>query len=255
MRNFTFLLCLILVSATYGQQKTPNTSQQPKILKVTYTAYPISSYDTPPENSENYKQHGETVALAQSYQHKYSLYIDLDSQESIYKFDTLVVDKTDAQKNINFMINSDLDFVLREKNGDVFKHEKIFQREFYSKGSSQDIDWTITAETKNIAGMNCRKAVAKDEDYLLNVWFTDQIPASSGPVNYFGLPGLVLKSEDFFWTTEIENIEYLENFDFITLKDSLKTKFEQKKKGKEIEEPLLIVKKNALVQSMIDQMK
>src|SRR5690606_4061619 len=112
-------------------------------------------------------------SLAQSYEHKYSLYINLETNESVYKLDTLVVNKKEGQENMNFMINSNLDFVVKEKNGSVYKHEKIFQREFYSEGNQSDIEWELTEETKTISGMKCRQAIAKDKDLLLNVWFTE----------------------------------------------------------------------------------
>ncbi|MGX1025050.1 GLPGLI family protein [Psychroflexus sp. MBR-150] len=249
------IFSLVFNSITAQQLGSVFEENNPKILKVSYTAYPISSYDTPPESSQNFKNHSQMVSLAQSYEHKYSLYVNLETNESIYKLDTLVVNKKEGQENMNFMINSNLDFVVKEKNGNVYKYEQIFQREFYSEGNLNNIEWKLTDETKTISGMKCRKAIAKDEDLLLNVWFTEKIPISNGPVNYFGLPGLVVWSEDFFWTTEITNIEYINDFDFESLRKNLVEQFNKSKKGKEIKESLLIVKKNALVKSMIEQMK
>lgn len=89
----------------------------------------------------------------------------------------------------------------------------------------------------------------------MNVWFTEELPVPAGPVNYFGLPGLIIWSEDFFWTTEIQKIEYSNESFFDILMSKYLTKFEKDKKGSEIKEPLLIIKKCGLVKSMIDQMK
>jgi len=253
MKNLLTITLLLTFSLSIAQN-TDSITTKAKILKVSYTAYPISSYDTPPKDSENYESHSKMVSLAQSYQHKYSLYINLETNESIYKLDSLVINKKEGQENLNFMINSTLDYVIKDSKGKVFKYEQIFQREFYSEGNKTDIEWSLTNETKVISGMNCRKAIAKNEDLLLNVWYTEEVPVTNGPVNYFGLPGLVVWSEDFFLTTEIEKIEYNNDFDFDKFKNEILTDFNKNKKGKEIKEPLLIVKKSALVKSMIEQM-
>ena len=252
MKNL-FTTALLLMFSILTAQNSDSITKA-KILKVSYTAFPISSYDAPPKDSENFESHSQMVSLAQSYQHKYSLYINLETNESIYKLDTLIVNKKEGQESMNFMINSNLDYVVKDKNGKVIKYEQIFERDFYSEGNLTDIEWSLTNETKVISGMKCRKALAKKEDLLLNVWYSEEIPVANGPVNYFGLPGLVVWSEDFFLTTEIENLEYTNDFDFDKLKSEILEDFDKNKKGKEIKEPLLIVKKSALVKSMIDQM-
>ena len=225
-----------------------------KILKVTYTAYPMSTYDTPPEDSNLYKNHNSIVALAQSYKHTYTLYVDLKTNQSLYKLDTLIVNKPKGKEDFNFQINHNLDYVIKDQSNNYFKHEKIFQRVFYSEGNLKDIEWEITDEKKEISGLKCRKAVPKNKDFLLNVWFTEDINVSAGPVNYFGLPGLVVWSEDFFWTTEIKGINYDDNYDLKSEFDGLKQNFENNKSKKLIKEGVLIEKKNELVKSMIEQM-
>lgn len=227
-----------------------------KIIKISYSAYPISTIDTPPQNSPLFAGQEASVALAQSYKYKYSLYINTETNESIYKLDTLIRENVPVGKEkVRFMVNNNLDYVVRDANGAYFKYEKIFQREFYSEGGLKDIDWDITNETKMISGMNCRKAVSKKKAFYITVWFTDDIPISSGPVNFFGLPGLVVWSEDFSWTTEIEKVAYLDQFDFATETNKLKVKFDQNKKGKFIKEDLLLVQKADLVESMLAHLR
>lgn len=225
-----------------------------KILKVTYTAFPISTYDTPPEDSDSYKNHSEIFTLAQSYKHVYTLYINLKSNQSIYKLDTLIINKPAGKEKFNYQINDNLEFVVKNQSKNYVKYEKIFQREFFSEGQIEDIEWQITDEVKEIAGLKCRKAIPKDKNLLLNVWFTEKINVSSGPVNYFGLPGLVVWAEDFFWTTEINSIDYDDSFDFDAEVSRLVKKFDDNKARKLIKEGLLIEKKNKLVRSMIEQM-
>jgi GLPGLI family protein len=246
------LIALFYVSVINAQTED---SKKHKILKVTYTAYPMSTYDTPPDDSNLSKSHSGIVALAQGYQHMYTLYVDLKTNQSLYKLDTLIINKPSGKEQFNYQINQNLDYVLKDQSNKYSKHEKIFQREFFSVGSLSSIEWNITDDTKEISGLKCRKAVPKNKDFLLNVWFTEDINVSSGPVNYFGLPGLVVWSEDFFWTTEINSISYEDNYDLKSEFINLKEKFDKNKSGKLITEEILIEKKNKLVKSMIKQMQ
>lgn len=249
MKNITLNIVIFLCIFTAA-------AQQKKTLRIQYVAYPISTHDAPPKDSPKYKNQGAIVALAQSYEHHYSLYVDTETLQSVYRLDTLIVkDKPKGQEGHNYMINDKLDYVVRKGQDSYLKHETIFQREFYSEGNPKDIEWEITQETRTISGMPCRKAIAKDKSLLLTVWFTDKVPVSSGPVNYFGLPGLVVWAEDFFWTTEISAIDYVEGFDLKKEIDTVNQTFDKNKKGKFIEESLLLVKKAELVKSMIEQMK
>jgi len=227
-----------------------------KFVKISYLAYPISTHDTPPAGTQGFKEHSSVVSLAQSYKHYYSLIVNTETNESIYKLDTLIVsNKPEGMEKHNYMINNNLYYVVKNSSGNYFKYEKIFNREFYAEGKSNDIEWEILSETKKISGMNCRKAVSKKKEFLVTIWYTEDVPVAAGPVNFFGLPGLVVWSEDFSWTTELQKIEFLPHFDFVSTENKLKAEFDSSKKGKTIDESLLLVKKAELVKSMIESMK
>lgn len=57
--------------------------------------------------------------------------------------------------------------------------------------------WKILNELKDVAGYVCMKAQTRDtvNNVLVNAWFTDKIPYSSGPEGYHGLPGMILLLE------------------------------------------------------------
>lgn len=59
------------------------------------------------------------------------------------------------------------------------------------------IDWTIDQEHKMICGYDCQKAVGSFRGRSYEVWFTESIPASSGPWKLRGLPGTILLASDF----------------------------------------------------------
>lgn len=227
-----------------------------KIVNISYNAYPTSSRDMPPPTSRYYKDMPEITALGQSYKYKYSLQCNVETGESIYKLDTLVRENIPVGKEkVMYTVNDVIDFVIKEKEGNFLKQEKIFQREFYSEGNLETIEWQITNETKLISGLKCTKAVSKKEEFMLTVWFTEDIPVFSGPSYFLNLPGLVVWAEDFFWTIELEKVENNSVKPFASEMIALKKTFTANKKDKSISESLLLVKKAELVESMINQMK
>lgn len=55
-------------------------------------------------------------------------------------------------------------------------------------------EWTPMDEFKTINGYKCQKATAKNKrGENITVWFTEDIPISSGPYFLTGLPGLILE--------------------------------------------------------------
>lgn len=78
--------------------------------------------------------------------------------------------------------------------------DKTFKGNHFLISYNTPYQWEITNETKKIGKYTCYKAktttlyVANDMIKKLPViaWFTPEIPVSSGPENYMGLPGLIL---------------------------------------------------------------
>lgn len=74
-------------------------------------------------------------------------------------------------------------------------------------------NWNITNETKTIGKYKCIKAIAncdscekKDE-----IWFTNQVPLSYGPLGYNGLPGLVIQVKTKSSIIQLEKISFSKN--------------------------------------------
>lgn len=82
---------------------------------------------------------------------------------------------TDTKESIEQTI------VLNEK---VLIAEKSYQR-----------NWKILNSKKDILGYECFKGVLEnpDDDKIIEVWFTKELPLSFGPKGYHGLPGLILE--------------------------------------------------------------
>lgn len=115
-----------------------------------------------------------------------------------------------------------------------FNSKKVEENRILKEGVTlyaeweNNIKWEITNEEKVIDGYKARKAVAKsfeideddDEYYYGNAiaWFTEDVPYSTGPGRYYGLPGLILElhyanSKNAYKVKSIEKIN-LSNDDF-----------------------------------------
>ncbi len=69
----------------------------------------------------------------------------------------------------------------------------IFENQYIVKDSIKQFQWKITGEVRDIAGFECKKALAKINDSVVVVaFYTDQILVKGGPENFNGLPGMIL---------------------------------------------------------------
>lgn len=89
---------------------------------------------------------------------------------------------------------SETDGVLQDlENKTVSTQREVFENTYVIRDSLRNLEWRISGETRQIAGFECRKAVTKicDSVYVV-AFYTDQIPVSSGPESFGGLPGMIL---------------------------------------------------------------
>lgn len=125
----------------------------------------------------------------------------------------------------------DLEFIAHyNMNSNLFTEQrKIKNDKYYISEWKRDNKWEITNETKIINGYKVIKATTDSQEYIKDhmsyrgkaiAWFAPDIPISSGPARYAGLPGLILeisyekastkyelKSIDFSSDTKISEIK------------------------------------------------
>jgi len=140
------------------------------------------------------------------------------------------------------------------KSNTFIQDQEFYGKTFLVKDSIQSIAWKISDETKTIGNYKCTKATAmiptanlswykfswgelrnkkKAEDEGDNeipmtevtAWYSPQIPVSSGPLEYQGLPGLILEVNDGETTMLCSKL---------IMNPKEKIKIEAPKKGKEI---------------------
>ena len=73
--------------------------------------------------------------------------------------------------------------------------ESLVIRVIYSEVIPQ-IAWRITQDTCTILSYLCRKAIAQFRGRDWEAWFCTEIPLQTGPFQFGGLPGLILKLSD-----------------------------------------------------------
>lgn len=100
--------------------------------------------------------------------------------------------------------------------------DEIFGKEFLIVDTLEKLNWILVNETKKIGDYSCYKAevtvpvtekqkqeyqdflkkqekkislfpMEEPKDKVITAWYTPEIPVSLGPLNYWGLPGLILE--------------------------------------------------------------
>lgn len=71
-----------------------------------------------------------------------------------------------------------------------------FVRYKYIDTVAAEMKWTIRPDTASFFGYKCTKATTRFRGRNYIAWFTSELPISSGPYKFCGLPGLIVKIAD-----------------------------------------------------------
>jgi len=93
-----------------------------------------------------------------------------------------------------------------------------------------NIDWKIQDQTKKLGKYHCQKASGKFGGRMYDVWFTTEIPISSGPYKLTGLPGLILEatSQDGKVQFLFKELELSTDFDYSIVPPVEKIQYDSK---------------------------
>jgi GLPGLI family protein len=108
--------------------------------------------------------------------------------------------------------------VFTNLNQQNFTSQKtVFESTFNINDSIHKLNWKITADTRTIAGFECRKAttIIMDSVYVF-AFYTDQITTPGGPESFSGLPGMILgiaipRMHTTWFATKLELIDIKDN--------------------------------------------
>lgn len=156
--------------------------------------------------------------------------LDFDSSSSYFKEEVTLEAGGSGGGGFNWM-----QFVSGPDQGDIYKDiqenmytnkRELFGKIFLVKDSISPTKWVMTGETKKIGIYNAYKAtytkeveenvfsfsrrqrntenseeqnnpaLPKTKTVVMTAWFTPEIPVSTGPAMYGGLPGLILEISD-----------------------------------------------------------
>lgn len=162
-------------------------------------------------NSEMQKSIQEQ--LKKQFQQEYTL--EFNRNESIYKrVEKLDRPSAPSSSGITIKISQGSDILYKNIQENRYSNKtEISGKIFLIKDTLQSKKWQLVNETKYIGEYACFKAFFEEEyttktitdegkfedvtkQRTITVWYTPQIPISSGPEDYFGLPGLILEIND-----------------------------------------------------------
>ena len=76
--------------------------------------------------------------------------------------------------------------------GIYVEQREFLGRTFLITGSLPELAWKLSGEEGQMLDRHVMKATAMMDTIAVEAWFTPEIPASLGPAEYGGLPGLIL---------------------------------------------------------------
>ncbi|MFN4947420.1 MAG: GLPGLI family protein, partial [Chryseotalea sp.] len=129
--------------------------------------------------------------------------------ESLFKYQSdSASNKMDMVNNNESSLQVNMKISSKENGAYYFdkKGRKLISKEFvYNNGKfdafiiTEDlpkIKWKLINEVKQIGSFKCSKAETNFRGRNYTVWYTSEIPISSGPWKLSGLPGLILEAID-----------------------------------------------------------
>ncbi len=106
------------------------------------------------------------------------------------------VEKDETHYNVEIGDNEGWTFFKDIKTKEMLSRENIWTKYFIVKDTLRDMQWKITDEAKKIGNFNCQKALCTFRGRDYEAWFTTEIPISTGPWKFWGLPGLIVEAYD-----------------------------------------------------------
>ncbi len=249
---FFILIGLITISWNQSDNNRYGQTKSKQIIKLTYISSPISQYRMTESDMKSSPTRASIYDFMKGITDYYSLYINLEDRSSVYVLDSTVQVRPLGWENpkTRAALSDTVLLALKTPKNITLKHEWVMNQTFFTEGKVGDIKWELTSEKKVIDGLNCVKAITEENSYpMLTVWYTKDLPVSNGPSIYQGLPGLVVRAEDYFRTIQLLNIEYIDDVSgFKKLYESKYNVFTKEKTRKKHYgiEPILLIKKGDL---------
>lgn len=79
------------------------------------------------------------------------------------------------------------------ENQKLAEKKEFFGRNFLIEEELKAYSWKLTGQQKKVGKYVCQQATAQKDTISIEAWFAPQIPVSSGPASFGGLPGMILE--------------------------------------------------------------
>ncbi len=117
--------------------------------------------------------------------------------QSIYKMQEEEPDITENNGNGNVVMKfggGSNEFYKNFVTHKQIEKKELAETDYIIEDSLRHINWKLVDTIKNILGYNCKKATGKTErGNDIEAWYTEDIPVSSGPETFNGLPGMIMQ--------------------------------------------------------------
>jgi len=182
-------ICLILIFFT-----TISLAQQQKGMSVHYKT--TSLYDLEALDAETKSSPTKMKYLIQMKENFESIEYLLKIKEGKSIFET--IKKMDvSSKNPNLLQSTQEDQLFYVDSEQYIEELKAFGGKVLITETSNERQWNLTKEKREILGKQCYKATYNEKkgEKTINVeaWFAPDLPYQFGPKGYHGLPGLILE--------------------------------------------------------------
>ncbi len=143
------------------------------------------------ENSEMIKQ------MIPEFQEMKNVLLYTDA-ESFYSNDSNddaeeVIEEEDGNMQIKIEMDSPEEKIYTDiANGIIIEQRDLMGKAFLIKDTLKATDWRVTDVQQIHSGLVCQKAELITERDTIIAWFTSEIPVSTGPAGFAGLPGLIV---------------------------------------------------------------
>ncbi|MEO1258770.1 MAG: GLPGLI family protein [Bacteroidota bacterium] len=218
MKSKFFLFALLLPLFSIAQQNEG---------EVVYTETIKMNIDLPDDMDEKMRAMiptSQSFTKSLIFNEKESLYTDWEAGENE---DLEISHEEDGMDFQMVMKRPENIYYADLANQSIVNKQEFFGRMFLITGEATAYPWKLTGEQKKINDFICQKATCTHKEQNITAWFTPQIPLSTGPNGYGGLPGLVLEVDINDGERTITPLE-------INLKAIEKGKIEKPTKGKKV---------------------
>lgn len=176
-----FCVCFILC----GNSRLIAQSQ----LKVSYKVY-CELIDRSAINSPAFVTIAEHARDVRTYIEKMIFELKITGKKSLFNNVDVLTEKNSVRRTAMILTQSGdyyKDFELQK-----FFKKVIFANKQFNVDFSADNSWVQSTEYKNILGYKCFMATKKNNSRII-AWYCPSIYSSDGPLNFYGLPGLILE--------------------------------------------------------------